>query len=144
MCVCHMHFRYRRLDKCDSRIHSHGEFTQFELCLLVPDTKPFLTNLLQGFIHDITVTHPIAPFQVSSKLTISLIADPIHKHAFALRDTKYLIHKPFLATLTTGLQSQHHSDSSYRHNPNLVQLYHILMIANSIHKQALTQRTNYV
>lgn len=48
MRVCHMHFRYRRLDKCYSRIHSHSEFTQVELCLLVPDTKPFLTEFTTG------------------------------------------------------------------------------------------------
>lgn len=42
-------------------------------------------DLLKGFSHGITVTHPIATFRVSSKLTISLIANPIHKQAFTLR-----------------------------------------------------------
>lgn len=48
MRVCHMHFRHRILDKCYSRIHSHGELTQVELCLLVSDTKPFLPGFTKG------------------------------------------------------------------------------------------------
>lgn len=34
----------------------------------------------------------------------------------------------------------YHNDSYYRHNPRLIQIYHILAIADPIHKQAITQR----
>jgi hypothetical protein len=142
MRVCHMHFRYRRLDKCYSRIHSHGEFAQVELCLLVPDTKPFLTEFTTGLhsrYHSDSSNRNIPSFvQINHILDFKL-----HTQA-GFRTQRYKIFNPraFLGAFTTGLQSQHHRDSSYRHNPNLVQFYHIPMIANSIHKQDFTQRTN--
>ena len=137
-----MHFRYRRLDKCYSHIHSHGEFTQVELCLLVPDTNPFLTEFTTGlhsWYHSESSNRNILSF-----VQINHILDckPHTQAGFYTQRYKLFNSQAFLRAFTTGLQSQHHRDSSYRHNPNLVQLYHISMIANSIHKQDFTQRTN--
>ena len=47
--------------------------------------------------------------------------------------------EPFLAAFTTELHSRYHDNSYYRHCPSLVQIYHILLIADPKHKQASTQ-----